>query len=204
MDGADQPNQPGSAAPPPPPPPVMPVPPQPQAAPAPEPEIITPHSIAAPPTGPDGSITWTASEYIAHHKSPGWYGALGGIAVVVAAVIWFFTKDIISAAVVIVAAIAFGGYGARQPRQLRYSLDNHGLTIGERRFVYQQFRSFSMVPEGAFASIVFVPLKRFSPLTTIYYDPADEAKIVALLSDRLPHEERQQAMIDRLMWRIRF
>lgn len=172
--------------------------------PSPQPEMMAPRSVAVPPAGPNGSITWTASEFVAHHKSAGWYGLLAIGAVIVAAVIWLLTRDLISAIVVIVAAVVFGFYGARQPRELQYSLSNRGLSIGARHFVLEQFRSFSIVTEGAFSSIAFVPLKRFAPLVTIYYDPADEQKIVDLLKPTLPHEERQRDMIDRLMWRIRF
>jgi hypothetical protein len=42
------------------------------------------------------------------------------------------------------------------------------------------------------------------PLLTIYYDPADEDKIVNALSDMLPHEDRQHDMVERLMRRLRF
>lgn len=167
-------------------------------------DVATPTSTAIPPSGPDGSISWTASEFIAHHKSPGWYLALAAAAVVAALIVWLLTKDEISAGVVVLGAVFFGIFAARKPRQLQYRLDNQGLSIGERRFSYQAFRSFAIVPEGAFNSIEFVPLKRFAPLITIYYDPADEAKIVALLSDRLPVESRQKDLVDRLMWRIRF
>jgi hypothetical protein len=61
-----------------------------------------------------------------------------------------------------------------------------------------------VVPEGAFSSIVFMPLKRFAPLTTIYYAPEDESKIITILTDRLPFEERKAAAIDSLMKRVRF
>lgn len=153
---------------------------------------------------PDGSIRWTASEFIAHHKSPGWYLALTGAAIVLAALVWLVTKDTISAAVVIVGALLLAVYGARQPRQLEYQLGQQGLAIGQKQYGYHEFRSFAIVPEGAFNSIVFAPLKRFSPLISIYYAPEDEEKIVALLADRLPMEARKKDMIDRLMWRIRF
>jgi hypothetical protein len=39
-----------------------------------------------------------------------------------------------------------------------------------------------VVPEGAFNSIVFMPLKRFAVPLSIYYDPKDEDKIIAVLS----------------------
>ncbi len=168
------------------------------------PEAVTPYSVASPRSGPEGTITWTASEFIMHAKTPGWYGILAGIAISSAFVIWLLTKDVISAVFILIAAGVFGMLAARRPRDLTYALDDHGLTIGRKQFTYRAFRSFSVIREGAFSSIVFVPMKRFSPLTTIYYDPNDEPKIVALLSDRLPLEDRKPDPIDRLMWRIRF
>ncbi|HEY1063702.1 MAG TPA: hypothetical protein VGE30_00195 [Candidatus Saccharimonadales bacterium] len=170
----------------------------------PQPEVMTPRSVATPPTGSSGAISWTASEFVAHQKSGGWYGMLGVGAFLAALIIWFITKDMVSAVVILLAALAFGVFAARQPRELSYRLDDHGLTIGPRQYAYGNFRSFAIMREGAFASIVFAPLKRFAPLTTIYYDPNDEAKIVDLLSDRLPMEERKHDPIERLMWRIRF
>lgn len=149
-------------------------------------------------------ITWTASEFVAHHKSPGWYGLLMCAAAVVALVIYFFTRDFISVAVVVVGAIALGVYAARQPNQLQYQLDNHGLSIGQKHYDYDDFRYFSVVPEGAFSSIVFMPLKRFMPLTTIYYSPQDEQRIIELLSLVMPMEDHKHDPVERFMQRIRF
>ena len=103
-----------------------------------------------------------------------------------------------------VGAIMLAVYGARQPRQLEYRLDAGGLSIGTRHFAYNEFRSFSVIQEGAFDSIVLMPLKRFSLAATIYFSPEDEEKIVSMLAQRLPLEPRKKDAIDRLMWRIRF
>lgn len=153
---------------------------------------------------PEGEITWTASEFIAHEKSAGWYGMLVLAALVLAAVVFLLTRDKISTGAVLVAALALAFYGARQPRQLRYMLSPQGLTIGEKYFPFDMFRSFAVMDEDHFSSIVFVPLKRFGQLTTIYFDPADEEKIVSLLSARLPIENRQHDVVDKFMKRIRF
>ena len=109
-----------------------------------------------------------------------------------------------SAAVIIGAAFLLGIYGGHKPRELQYGLDARGLTVGEKRHGYDEFRSFSVLPEGAFSSIVFMPLKRFALTTTIYYAPEDEDRIVAMLSDYLPLEDRDHDAIDRLMHRIHF
>ena len=155
------------------------------------------------PPAPD-DVSWTASEFVAHEKSAGWYGGLAAVAAVVAALVYLLTRDIISTAVVLICGGAFGVLGGKKPRQLQYHLDSSGVTIGSKHFDYEMFRSFSVVPEGAFSSIVFMPLKRFAPLTTIYYAPEDEGKIINILTDRLPFEERKDAMIDSLMKRVRF
>lgn len=149
-------------------------------------------------------ISWTASEFIAHDKTAGWYGTLAGVAVLLAAIIFLLTRDPISASVVIVGAVLFGVYAGRQPRQLPYTLSDHGLHVGSRFYPLQQFRSFSVVPEGAFSSIVFMPLKRFAPLTTIYYPPESEEQIVDILSTELPFVEHRHDAIERLMRHIRF
>jgi len=170
--------------------------------------VVSPAPAATPLAQPSveqqPGISWTASEFVAHHKTGGWYALLAGGAVMAAIVVFLVTKDVVSAVVILLAAIAFGIVAARQPRELQYQVDNYGLVIGVKEYNYSAFRSFSVVQEGAFSSIVFMPLKRFASLVTIYYDPADEADIVELLSQHLPLEKRDQAAIDRLMWRIRF
>lgn len=153
---------------------------------------------------PSGSISWTASEFVAHQKSGGWYGLLALAAILTAAGIWLITRDAVSSVVILFAAFVFGFYAKRQPRELDYQLDADGLTIAQKLYPYGGFRSFAVMDEGAFSSVVFMPLKRFAPLVTIYYAPEDEEQIVALLSDRLPMEDRKKDAIDRLMWRIRF
>ncbi|HVX57964.1 MAG TPA: hypothetical protein VHA37_09660 [Candidatus Saccharimonadales bacterium] len=163
----------------------------------------TPSPAAVPDDDPD-AITWTASEFIAHAKSFGWYAALAAAALAFAAVVFLISRDFISVGVVIVAALLLGIYAGHQPQQVQYRLDGGGLTIGKRRLGYDQFRSFSVVPEGAFSSIVFMPLKRFAVPTTIYYAPEDEERIVDLLSNILPVDQRGHDAVDRLMHRIRY
>ncbi len=184
--------------------PSTPEPAEPAEEPAPEPQSDTAPPKAAPETPDAETVTWTASEFIAHAKSFSWYAALALIAVVGATLIYVLTKDPVSAGVIIIAAIFFGIYAGHKPRELEYQVDTRGLSIGQKHFSYHQFKSFSVLPEGAFSSIVFMPLKRFAPPTTIYYPPEDENRIVSLLGNYLPHEERGHDAIDRLMHRIHF
>lgn len=163
----------------------------------------TPDNNAVHSEGPD-AITWTASEFVAHAKTTGWYVNLAIAAMLISAVVYLITRDVISVGVVVAAAILLGVYGSHQPRELEYHLNQHGLTIGHKNYHYDDFRCFSIVPEGAFSSIVFMPLRRFSPPLSIYYAPDDEEKILNVLSVRLPFEEGHRDAVESLMRRIRF
>lgn len=165
---------------------------------------LKPVSTAIPPSGSEGSITWTASEFISHHKSPLWYFALMLAAVILALIIWLLTKDKITAGVFVVAGLVLSIFASKKPRELEYQVDKDGLRIADKHYPFEKFRSFAVVHQGAFSSLVFLPLRRFSMITTAYYDPQDEAKIMAIVSSYLPLEERRRDLIDDFMWRIRF
>ncbi len=149
-------------------------------------------------------VQWTASEFLAHQKNSNWYlililGAFG-----LSVVVYLLTRDIISSISLLIFAILLAIVAARKPRTLRYHLGDHGLQVEERFYPYQDFKSFSVINEGAINSIMLLPLKRFATGVTMYYAPEDEQKILDVLSAELPYEERQQDPVDKFMQRIRF
>ncbi|HVU59289.1 MAG TPA: hypothetical protein VHC98_00390, partial [Candidatus Saccharimonadales bacterium] len=114
------------------------------------------------------------------------------------------TRDWFATTMVVLGIAVLGFYASHKPRQQTYRLDEHGLTIDRRRYGYEQFRSFAVVSEGAFSSIELAPLGRFATYMTIYYAPADEAKIVDVLSAHLPVEPPHNDLTDQLLRRIHF
>ncbi len=170
-----------------------------------EPAATTPGDSARPPIEPHEPVQWTASEYIAHHKTSGWFFMVGAVTIVLAVVVYFVSRaDKISTTMMLVVGTVFGIIGARVPRVLQYGLDDSGLHIGPKFYAYDQFKSFAIMDEGAISSITLLPLKRFMPSISIYYAPDDEEKIVNVLSLGLPIEHREQDALDRLMRRLRF
>jgi hypothetical protein len=153
---------------------------------------------------PAATISWTASEYIAHHKTPLWYVGFIGISLLAAAILYFFTRDWVSVAGVVLMGAILIAAAARRPNTLTYTLSAHGVAIGQREYSYDELRSFSVVHESAFPSIVFLPLKRFMPPLSVYYDPADEEHILELLSRHLPVVPASNDLVDRLMRHVRF
>ena len=150
------------------------------------------------------TVTWTASEYITHQKTLGWYALLALAAAALAAIAWLVTRDVFATVTVLVGLLLLAVYASRKPREQSYRLDGAGITIGNRVYGYQEFRSFAIVPEGAFLSVEFTPLKRFAMYTTIYFDPRDADRIVDVLSQFLPMDEPHANLADSLMRRIHF
>ncbi|HSD56456.1 MAG TPA: hypothetical protein VLA92_04885 [Candidatus Saccharimonadales bacterium] len=149
-------------------------------------------------------VEWTASEFIAHNKGMGWFAAVGAGSVLLAAIIYLVTHDILSAVIIIVVAILLAVSGSRKPRVLHYRINDSGLAIGDKFYPYSEFKSFSVMEEGAFSSVMFLPLKRFMPPISIYYEPADEERIINVIAYFLPLENRRHDVIDNLVRRIRF
>ncbi len=150
------------------------------------------------------SVSWNAPEFIAHKKSAVWYILLGISTVALAAIVFLITRDKVSMVVIVFAALLLGGYSIRQPRVLRYSLDDAGLHVGEKFYSYDMFKSFSIDTRNALSSIVLMPLKRFMPELSLYYSDEDEIKIKAALADRLPLEELRNDLVDNFFRKIRY
>lgn len=166
--------------------------------------LLNPRSTSIPPSGSEGSITWTANEFISHRKGAMWYMALVVGALVLAGIVWLLTRDKITAGAIVVAAIMFAIFAAKKPRELECRIDKDGLNIGSRHFRFEQFRSFCVVHQGGVSSLALIPMKRFALLTSVYYDPQDEEKILSIISSYLPIEERKRDLIDDFLWRIRY
>lgn len=158
----------------------------------------------AAPTQPTKTVSWTASEYVSHEKSAGWYVRFGLVAVVAIAIVYLITGDYISIILLSLLAVVFVVFAARKPDVLQYQLDNRGITIGSKFYPVSLFRSFAVIEEGAFRSITLLPMKRFMPSISLYYAPEDEQPIMEAFGRLLPHETRQQDSIDKFMHRIRF
>jgi hypothetical protein len=149
-------------------------------------------------------VSWTASEYIAHAKGMAWFIALGFILFVVVALAYFVTKDVVTPVVLAVAGITFGVFAARSPRVLQYTIDSRGIQIDQKVYPYAELRSFDIIDEGPLPAILLMPLKRFLPPITVFYDEKEEDAILNVLGSYLPHQEQKPDAVDRLMRHIRF
>jgi hypothetical protein len=173
-----------------------------QAAPPPPPR----QPIAAAPgqATASGGFSWTASEFIEHHKSSSWYLMLVGATAALAGLVYLVTKDKIAAGVIVILGVIVGYYAGHKPRQLSYELNDTGLRIGDKLYPYANFKSFSIIRDGALSSIQLTPLKRFMPPVAAYFDPDEEQSAIGAIEAHLPYEEGSLDVVERLTRRLRF
>lgn len=153
---------------------------------------------------PAQTVSWTASEYASHDKNFVWYASFTGACALIIGVIFLVTRDWISVIILAVFAVAFGVFAGRKPGVLNYAIDAQGIHIGNKTYPLTLFRSFAIVQEGGMHTISLLPLKRFMPPISVFFDPKDEQKIVETLGGSLPQEDRQQDFVDKFMHKIRF
>lgn len=152
----------------------------------------------------DRTVKWTASEFVAKHKSSSWYGAFFAGLIVVCVVIYFLTKDYFSSIAIAIAGFVFAYLANHKPRQLAYQIDNSGVNIGSKFYPFEQFKSFGLAQDGAIGYINLLPLKRFMPEVSIYFPPEQGDNIIEILTDHLPHDQQDERPVDRLAKKLHF
>mgnify|MGYP000919709526 CR=1 FL=1 len=150
------------------------------------------------------SISWTGSEFMENYKNPMWFAVLGGVILLISAIIYLISKDIISIIFVVVMGILFAVMATRKPRQLQYYIDAQGIWIGQKSYLFTDYKSFSYHHHGAIGYVNLLPLHRLHNELSIYFPPDLENQILNILSEYLPNEQRKEDLMDRFTKLIRF
>ena len=150
------------------------------------------------------AVTWTGSEFIARHKTATWYFGLAGVTLLLTAIIYFVSKDLATVVFVAIVALLFGFIASRKPRQLSYLVNQNGLQVGNKSYIYSDFLSFSLQRDGGIGYISFLPIKRLHNELSIYYPPDQEQEIFDTLSDSIPYQQRKEGLTDKLIRLIQF
>jgi hypothetical protein len=157
---------------------------------------------AEPTASPAQPVTWTASEFISYHKNGGWYFMLIGGVAVLCGLVYFLTRDLISVVAIAVVIILYLVLAGVKPKQRAYRLDQYGIGIDEKSYPYNEFKSFSVFQEGAVGRVSFIPLKRFMPEIEIYFPLESGPQVLDMLADSLPHDQRPEHGMDRIIKRL--
>ena len=152
----------------------------------------------------EGLISWEADEYIANEKNRQWYIAMAVGSVVIAVIVYFLNKDIITALLVLVALAGLAAFGARRPRRQQFIVAPEGIQVGRMFYSFADFRSVAVAEEKNGSSLVFVSLKRFVPAINVYVPQEYEESVINIVASILPVEPHTPDAVERFMIRIRF
>jgi hypothetical protein len=149
-------------------------------------------------------ITWTAEEYVHIDKSIGWFVLFVLVVLGLVAIDIFFLKSWTFSILVIVMAIALVIYIRRPPRTLTYALSpKQGLYIGERLYVFDEFKAFGLIQDGEHHSIMLIPRKRFAQGVSVFFPEESGERIVDILGQRLPMETLKLDIVDVIVRKLR-
>ena len=147
-------------------------------------------------------VNWRAPDLLIGKKSKTWFSGFFVIVVVLVGLsiwqqLWTFM------ALILVSAVAiFITRRDDQSSLIGYSLSTRGVYIGNSFHPYDEFKGFGIIKESELYSIIFIPKKRFSPSTSIYFNKEDGEKITDIIGARLPMEEIEHDLIDRIIRKI--
>ncbi len=150
------------------------------------------------------AFNWSAAEYVHHEKHGMWYGLYALGTVLLAAVVYFTTKDILSTVIVFVAILGLILFASRKPSAQEYTLDGDVLRVGNKDYYLHDFKAFSVIEESQVAELILRPLKRFLPMVSVYVSPDQVDALADYLADFLSFEPHKPDAVDNLLRRIRF
>ncbi|MFI5240332.1 MAG: hypothetical protein ACHQUB_01320 [Candidatus Saccharimonadia bacterium] len=153
--------------------------------------------------GENASFSWQASEFIHHQKQGLWYFGFAVVALLLIGIA-LITKQWFSAAVFVAMAFALLVYAKKEPRVLNYMIDDGGISVENKLYRYEQFRSFSVFNDVAWHSIDLDPTQRFQPRLTIIFESKDLDSILGILSQNLPRADRLPDLVERATRIIKF
>jgi hypothetical protein len=150
------------------------------------------------------NISWEASEFIDHHQGSGWYALLALATIALGIIVFFMSShDIVATIIILVLGVVVGLFAGHKPAVAKYEITRDGLKVNNKVYKYGDYKSFAVIDEGQLSSVNLIPLKRFLPPVSAYFEDNDEKKITEALGNYLPYEPRKLDAIERLSRRLR-
>ena len=148
-------------------------------------------------------ISWQALENVSEPRGSIWYIVFGLVSIALLATAIFLFKSVTFAILIPIMAIAVIVMARRSPLPIQYSISPKGVYVADRLYDFSEFRSFGVIKDPAGPYIMLLPVKRFSPGVTLYFDEKDGEKIVDMLGARLSLQDIQPDSLEKFIRFIR-
>lgn len=152
------------------------------------------------------NLNWSALEYEEKEKSKDWFWALG-IIVVTGSIAAIIFSDYFFAALLVLSGILLGFFAIKKPETIFYELNNRGLKIGNRLYLYENIKSFwiQIIPTDK-EPLLFIHSERFfMPIITIPIVETMAEEIHFILSSKnIAEIEMKEHPTDKIMEALGF
>lgn len=147
-------------------------------------------------------IQWQAPEYVQERRSPWWFIGFWVVTLLLMLLAVLVIRSWSFAILIPAMAAALMIYSHRPPRMLNYVLSGKGLYINEKLHPMTEFRSFGVIKEESVPSLMLIPVKRFRPALTVHFPVETGEAIVDLLGSRIPMQELNLDVFDRVIRKL--
>ena len=157
-----------------------------------------PHEEDTKPNVPETVLLqWNAPEFVQTHKPVGWYILFGFFFLVLIAIA-VLTKQYITVGLFTVMAIAVLVYANREPRVLSYKISNYGISVGQKKYVFDDFDAYYEADDYGQTVVELVPNKRFGTLVSL--PPAEHhlQEVEDTLGKMLPKVDNKEDIVDKI------
>lgn len=145
----------------------------------------------------ENEISWRAAEYDHFEKSPGWYAAVGGTALVLF-IIALWQKNFFFGIFILLAGIMVVFLSNRKPGILEYKFTDKGFGMGHNVFYeYDKLDNFSLRNRpGRLDELILKRKITVNPFLRIPIDGRTAEKVRLFLVQKLPEAEHRDSMMD--------
>lgn len=160
------------------------------------------HSLQEMPADENDStipISWKAIETVPQTRGVFWYISFSVAVIALMALAIFVFKSISFAMLIPVMAAAVILLTTRKQHDITYSISSKGVYVGDKLHDFSEFRGFGVIQDNVYPSVILLPVQRFSPGLTLYFDESMGESIVDILGARLPMQEVKPDSLEKLI-----
>lgn len=160
-------------------------------------------------------IIWTAPEFKYHQKDVSWYW-LSILAAAVIILISLWLKNFLFAIFVVIAEIVLISWAKRQPKNIKFGINEKGISIGEAKFYeYKELKGFFLKEgpaarpahlsgQGPEGELILKTNFKIEPYIKIFVFNGDIPEIKSFLKNHLEEIEYTESLHEAISKIIKF
>ncbi|MEK7624158.1 MAG: hypothetical protein AAB404_00290 [Patescibacteria group bacterium] len=152
------------------------------------------------------TVEWQAPAFRYYEKDVSWYWLSFIIAIlIIAFAVW--QKNFLFAVFIFLAEISVLILGHRQPEIIKFKIDEKGITIIDKIFLFSDLEKFCFRPDNEDKNLEELIIKRkthFNPYLKIFVDVGVSSAIRGIISQKLIEEEYEDSLLESIFKWLRF